>query len=73
MGTFFSWGLMLHARMIGKIHRCQTTDSGDFVFGSILVAWFLERVPMLRPRVLFLATRAAGATTDAVGSYFGIL
>ena len=27
-------------------------DLGDFTFGSILVAWFLERVPMLRSRVL---------------------
>jgi hypothetical protein len=53
-GDFFSWGLMLHAKMMGHIHRCWTTDSSDFVFGSILVAWFLERVPMLRPRVLLL-------------------
>jgi hypothetical protein len=61
-GDFFSWGLMLHAKMMGKIHRCRTTDSSDFSFGSILVAWFLERVPMLRPRV-FLAACRAGATT----------
>jgi hypothetical protein len=51
-GDFFTWGLMLHAKMMGQIHRCRTTDSGDFSFGSILVAWFLERVPMLHPRVL---------------------
>jgi hypothetical protein len=50
-GEFFTWGLKLHARMIGQIHQCWTTDSDDFAFGSILVAWFLERVPMLCPRV----------------------
>jgi hypothetical protein len=51
-GDHFSWGLMLHSMMMGKIHRCQTTDSSDFAFGSILVAWFLERVLLLRPRIL---------------------
>jgi hypothetical protein len=48
----FAWGLTLHARMVGQLDRCQFTDIGDFAFGSILVAWFLERVPMLCPRVL---------------------
>jgi hypothetical protein len=51
-GDFFAWGVMLHAKMMGQINRCRTIDSGEFVFGSILVAWFLERVPMLCPRVL---------------------
>jgi hypothetical protein len=37
-GDHFSWGLMLHARMMGKIHQCWITESGDFVFGLILVA-----------------------------------
>jgi hypothetical protein len=58
-GDHFSWGLMLHTRMMGKIHQCQTSDSGDFAFGSILVAWFLERVPLLHPRILL---EPAGAT-----------
>jgi hypothetical protein len=48
----FAWGLMLHTRMIAQLDRCQSTGTGEFAFGSILVAWFLERVPMLRPRVL---------------------
>jgi hypothetical protein len=48
----FAWGLMLHARMIAQLDRCRSTGTGEFAFGSILVAWFLERVPMLRPRVL---------------------
>jgi hypothetical protein len=57
-GEHFSWGLMLHANMVGKLDMCQVVDSGDFVFGSILVAWFLERVPMLHPRVLLGAPGA---------------
>jgi hypothetical protein len=48
----FSWGLMLHAKMVGHLDRCRVADSRDFAFGSILVAWFLERVPMLHPRFL---------------------
>jgi hypothetical protein len=49
---YFSWGLMLHAKMVGQLDRCRSTDSGDFAVGSIMVAWFLERVPMLHPRIL---------------------
>ena len=52
VGENFSWGLMLHANMVGQLHRCQVADSGEFAFGSMLVAWFLERVSMLCPRVL---------------------
>jgi hypothetical protein len=54
----FSWGLMLYAKMVGQLDRCRTTDSGDFAFRSILVAWFLERVSMLHPIVLLGAPRA---------------
>jgi hypothetical protein len=56
LGDHFSWGIMLHSRMMGQIHRCRTTDSNDFAFGSILVAWFLERVPLLHPRILLVPT-----------------
>jgi hypothetical protein len=52
VGYHFSWGLMLHAKMVGHLDRCRVVDSGKFAFGSILVAWFLDRVSMLRPRVL---------------------
>jgi hypothetical protein len=48
-GEHFVWGLMLHTKMVGQLTRCQVADSGDFVFGSILVAWFLERMSMLHP------------------------
>jgi hypothetical protein len=51
----FAWGLTLHARMIAQLDRCWSTGTGEFAFGSILVAFFLERVPMLRPRVLLEA------------------
>jgi hypothetical protein len=57
-GENFAWGLMLHTKMVGQLTRCQDIDSGEFSFGSILVAWFLERVPMLRSRVLLDPPRA---------------
>jgi hypothetical protein len=51
----FAWGLTLHAWMIAQLDRCRSTGTGEFAFGSILVAYFLERVSMLRPRVLLEA------------------
>jgi hypothetical protein len=48
----FAWGLTLHAWMIMQLDHCRSTDTGEFSFGSILVAWFLERVSMLCLRVL---------------------
>jgi hypothetical protein len=51
-GEQFAWGLTLHARMVAQLDHCRSTGAGEFSFGSILVAWFLERVPMLHPRVL---------------------
>jgi hypothetical protein len=55
-GEHFAWGLMLHANMVGKLKSCRFADSRDITFGSILVAWFLERVPMLHPRVFLDAS-----------------
>jgi hypothetical protein len=48
----FAWGLALHARMIAQLDRCRRMGRGEFAFGSILVAFFLERVSALRPRVV---------------------
>jgi hypothetical protein len=48
----FAWGVTLHVQMIAQLDRCRSTGRGEFAFVSILVAYFLERVPMLRPRVL---------------------
>ena len=54
----FSWGLTLHVWMIAQLDHCRSTGTGEFAFGSILVAWFMERVSMLRPRVLLEAPGA---------------
>jgi hypothetical protein len=51
----FAWGLTLHAQMIAQLDHCRARGAGEFAFGSILVAFFLERVSMLRPRVLLEA------------------
>jgi hypothetical protein len=48
----FAWGLTLHAQMIAQLDHCRSTGRGEFAFGSILVAFFLQRVPMLRSRVV---------------------
>jgi hypothetical protein len=48
----FAWGLALHAQMVAQLDRCRSPGRGEFAFGSILVAFFLERVPVLRPRVV---------------------
>jgi hypothetical protein len=48
----FAWGLALHSQMVAQLDRCRSAGRGEFTFGSILVAFFLERVPALRPRVV---------------------
>jgi hypothetical protein len=48
----FAWGMALHSHMVAQLDRCRSTGQGEFTFGSILVAFFLERVPALRPRVV---------------------
>jgi hypothetical protein len=52
VGERFTWGLTLHARMVAQLDHYRSTSGGEFAFGSILVAWFLERMSMLRPRIL---------------------
>ena len=41
--------------MIAQLDHCRSRGVREFAFGSILVAFFLERVSMLRPRVLLEA------------------
>jgi hypothetical protein len=52
---WFAWGLTLHAQMITQLDRFWSTGTREFAFGSILVAYFLERVSMLHSRVLLEA------------------
>jgi hypothetical protein len=66
----FAWGLTLHARMTAQLDRCRSTGTGEFAYGSILVAWFLERVSMLRPRVLL---EAPGAREPRLRQWYGVL
>jgi hypothetical protein len=53
----FTWGVTLHVQMIVQLDHCRSIGRGEFAFGSILVAYFLERVPMLCPRVLLEVPR----------------
>jgi hypothetical protein len=66
----FAWGLTLHMRMIAQLDQCRSTDTGEFAFGSILVAYFLERVPMLRSRVLL---KVPGAREPRMRRWYAIL
>jgi hypothetical protein len=43
--------------MVGQLDRCRSSDTEEFSFGSILEAWFFERVPMLHPRILLGSPR----------------
>jgi hypothetical protein len=52
---WFAWCLTLHAQMSPQLDHCRSTGTREFAFGSILVAYFLERVLMLCPRVLLEA------------------
>jgi hypothetical protein len=51
-GDLFAWGVLLHTKMMGHVNQCWRSNFGDFAFGSILVALFLERVPLLCLRIL---------------------
>jgi hypothetical protein len=53
-GDLFAWGVLMQTQMVSQLNWCQCVDSGDFTFGSVLVAWFLERVPLLRPQILLV-------------------
>jgi hypothetical protein len=35
---WFAWGLMLHAHMVAQLDHCRSTCTGEFAFGSILIA-----------------------------------
>jgi hypothetical protein len=51
-GDHFAWGVLMDTKMMGQVNRCRRVDSSDFTFESIMVAWFLKRVPLLHPRIL---------------------
>jgi hypothetical protein len=51
-GDLFSWGVLMHTQMMTQLNRCRLVNFGEFAFGSMLVAWFLVRVPLLHPHIL---------------------
>jgi hypothetical protein len=51
-GDLFTWGVLMQTRMVSQLNRCRHADSGDFTIKSVLVVWFLEMVPLLRPWIL---------------------
>lgn len=55
-GDFFVRGVLMQTRMVSQLKQCQRVDFSDFAFGSVLVAWFLERFPLLRHHILLAPT-----------------
>jgi hypothetical protein len=55
-GDLFAWGVLMHTEMMYQLNWCHSVDYSEFTFGSVLVAWFLERVPLLHPQILLEPT-----------------
>jgi hypothetical protein len=51
-GKIFAWGVLMHTRMMSQLNQCWHADFSAFAFGFVSVAWFLERLPLLHPRIL---------------------
>ena len=51
-GWLYAWECLMRACMVAQLGRCDTMMIGAFTFGSILCAFFLERVIMLHPQVI---------------------
>ena len=50
-GAVYDWCSIMLAGMKSQLTSYRTGKIKEFRYGSILVAYFLERVPQMRPRV----------------------
>ena len=48
----FNWCEGLRTNMMSQLTSCRTGKQSQFGYGSILVAIFLERVPILQPQII---------------------
>jgi len=51
-GDLFASGVSMHTKIMSQLNQCRRAKSGDFVFGFLLMACILERVPLLHSRIL---------------------
>lgn len=49
--TIFNWCQGLLVNLKDQVTKCKTGRNKQFGYGSILVSFFLERVPLMRPQV----------------------
>ena len=47
----FNWCQSLLVNLRDQVTRCKSERQKEFGYGSILVSFFLERVPLLRPQM----------------------
>jgi hypothetical protein len=55
--TYFGWAQMLLTTMRRQLYACKRASGGNFAFGTLLCAFFFEKIPTLWPHA---AIRAAG-------------
>ena len=56
--TVFNWEEALLLRFKDQLTKCRQGELKQFSFGSIIVCFFFEQVPHMRPQVVFTEMRA---------------
>ena len=56
--TAFNWAKALLPFFKDQLTKCQQGELKQFGFRSILACFFFERVPLMRPQVIFTELRA---------------
>ena len=56
--TVFNWVEALLSIYKDQLTKCQQGELKQFGFGSILASFFFERVPQMKPQVVFTELRA---------------
>jgi len=70
-GDLFMWGVLMQTQMVSQLNQFRCADFGKFSFGSVLVSYFLERVPLLSPHIFIGAIIMERASVDEKGACFG--
>ena len=56
--TVFNWEEAMLPIFKDQLTKCRQGELKQFGFGSILTCFFFERVPQMRPQVVFRSLRA---------------
>jgi hypothetical protein len=66
----FTWGVLMQTWMVSQLNRCRRADSGDFSFGSVLVALVLGEGASIAPSDSIGSSVMERASIDASGCMF---